>query len=94
MEPLAAELDALLQRYRRRAEQALAIKPLTSMIEEIARDLKIPVSEDGLTAAPDSAQMAADIQVPVHQPYDIDIVERIVQRYEKILELAARKGDQ
>ncbi len=59
------------------------------MIEEIARDLKIAVSDDGLTAAPDSAQMVADIQVPVHQAYDMDIVERIVQRYEKILEGAA-----
>ena len=31
--------------------------------------------------------MEAEIQVPVHQPYDMDIVERIVQRYEKILEM-------
>ncbi len=92
VEPLAAELDALLQRYRRRAEQARAIRPLTPMIEEIARDLKIAVSDDGLTAAPPGIE--ADILVPVHQPYDMDIVERIVQRYEKILELAARKGDQ
>jgi segregation and condensation protein B len=30
--------------------------------------------------------MEAEIQVPAHQPYDMDIVERIVQRYEKILE--------
>jgi segregation and condensation protein B len=45
------------------------------------------VQENGLTAAPDSAQMDAEILVPVHQPYDMDIVERIVQRYEKILEV-------
>jgi segregation and condensation protein B len=31
--------------------------------------------------------MEAEIQVPAHQPYDMDIVERIVQRYEKILEV-------
>jgi segregation and condensation protein B len=29
--------------------------------------------------------MEADILVPAHQPYDMDILERIVQRYEKIL---------
>jgi segregation and condensation protein B len=79
----------MLQKYRRRAEQARSIKPLTPMIEEIARDLKIAVSDDGLTVAPDSAGMEADILLPAHQPYDMDIVERIVQRYEKILEDAA-----
>jgi len=56
------------------------------MIEEIARDLRIAVQEDGLRAAPDSAKMDADIQVPAHQPYDMDILERVVQRYESILE--------
>jgi segregation and condensation protein B len=44
------------------------------------------VQEDGLRASPDSALMEAEIQVPAHQPYDMDIVERIVQRYENILE--------
>ena len=85
VEPLAAEVDFLLQRYRARAAVASPIKPLTPMIEDIARDLRITVQEDGLTVAPDSAGMEAGIQVPVHQPYDMDILERIVQRYEKIL---------
>lgn len=56
------------------------------MIEDIARDLRLDVQEDGLRAAPGYAQMEAEIQVPVHQPYDMDIVERIVERYEKILD--------
>ena len=60
---------------------------MTPMIEDIARDLRLMVGEDGPRAAPDSAQMEAEIQVPVHQPYDMDIVERIVQRYEKILDV-------
>ena len=34
--------------------------------------------------------MEAEIQVPVHQPYDMDIVERIVQRCEKILDWAKK----
>jgi segregation and condensation protein B len=86
VEPLAAEVDSLLKRFRKKAKTARAIKPLTPMIEEIARDLRLKVQEDGLRAAPDSAQLEAEIQVPAHQPYDTDIVERIVQRYEKILD--------
>jgi len=86
VEPLAAEVDFLLQRYRTRAAKAGPIQPLTPMIEEIARDLRIPIQEGGRTAAPESAGMEADIQVPVHQPYDLDILERIRQRCEKILE--------
>ena len=85
VEPLAAEVDSLLKRFRQRAKTARAIKPLTPMIEEMARDLRLVVQEDGLTVAPDSAGMEADIQVPAHQPYEMDILERIVQRYEKIL---------
>ncbi|MHB8120048.1 MAG: SMC-Scp complex subunit ScpB [Methanothrix sp.] len=85
VEPLAAEVDSLLKRFRQRAKTARPVKPLTPMIEEIARDLRLPVQEDGLSVAPDSAGMEADILVPAHQPYDMDILERIVQRYEKIL---------
>ena len=85
VEPLAAEIDSLLRRFRKRAKAARPIKPLTPMIEEIARDLHLAVQEDGVTAAPDSSGLDAEILVPVHQPYDMDILERIVQRCEKIL---------
>lgn len=85
VEPLAAEVDSLLKRFRQRAKTARPIRPLTPMIEEIARDLRLSVQEDGLSVAPNSAGMEADILVPAHQPYDMDILERIVQRYEKIL---------
>jgi len=85
VEPLAAEIDSLLKRFRQRAKAARAIKPLTPLIEEMARELRLVVQEDGLTVAPDSAGLEADILVPLHQSYDMDILERIVQRYEKIL---------
>lgn len=85
VEPLAAEIDSLLKRFRKRANAARPIKPLTPMIEEIARDLRLAVQEDGITAAPDSSGLEAEILVPAHQPYDMDILERIVQRCEKIL---------
>ena len=86
VEPLARELDRLLKRFRKKAKKSRPVKPLTPMIEDIARDLRLDVQEEGARAAPSSAQMEAEIQVPVHQPYDMDIVERIVERYEKILE--------
>jgi len=85
VEPLAAEIDSLLARLRQRAKAARPVRPLTPMIEELARDLRISIQEDGLSAAPDSAGIEAEILVPVHQPYDMDILERIVQRCEKIL---------
>jgi segregation and condensation protein B len=85
VEPLAAEVDRLLKKLRKRAKGAGAIKPLTPMIEDIARDLRLEVQEEGMRAAPSSAQIEAEIQVPVHQPYDMDIVERIVERCEKLL---------
>jgi segregation and condensation protein B len=85
IEPLAAEIDALLQQYRDSAKASRPIQPLTPMIEEIARDLRIPVSAEGITAVPDYAGLEGVIIVPTHQPYDMDILERIRQRYEKIL---------
>jgi segregation and condensation protein B len=85
IEPLAAEIDALLQQYRERAKASRPIRPLTLMIEEIARDLRVPISEDGVLAAPDYSGMEGEIMVPTHQPYDMDILERIKQRCEKIL---------
>ena len=63
------------------------------MIEDLARDLGIAVQEDGLTAAPDYAHLEAQIQVPTHQPYQMDIVDRIVQRCEKILGSVALNRD-
>lgn len=85
VEPLAAEIDSLLSRFRQRAAAARPVHPLTSMIEDLAQDLHLKIEEGGLTAAPDSAEREAEIQVPVHQSYDMDILERIVQRCEKIL---------
>ena len=90
IEELAAEIDELLQGYRVRASNVRAVKPLTQMIEDMARDLRIPVQEDGVTAAPDYANLEPSIIVPTHQPYEMDMVERIKQRYESLLAGLAR----
>jgi len=84
-EELFAEIDELLGRYRERARGAPSINPLTPMIGDIAEDLEIPVDDDGISAAPDYADMEAQIEVPTHQPYDMDILERVKQRYEALL---------
>ena len=83
---LLEEIDSLLAGYRQRALEASPISPLSPMIEEIALDLGIPVDEEGVSAAPDYAGIEAEIQVPTHQPYDMDILERIEERYEAVLE--------
>lgn len=85
IEQLAEEIDALLQGYRERAKSCRPVKPLTSMVDELARDLRMTVGDDGITVAPDYAEFDVEIKVPSHQPYDMDILERIVQRCEKIL---------
>ncbi len=85
-EELFAEIDELLDRYRERARGAPPINPLTPMIRDIADELEIPVNDDGITAAPDYAEMEAQIEVPTHQPYDMDILERVKQRYVALLD--------
>lgn len=85
IEELAAEIDGLLQNYREQARNVRAVKPLTPMIEDMARDLRIAVQEDGVSAVPDYSNMEASIIIPTHQPYELDIVERIKQRYEALL---------
>jgi segregation and condensation protein B len=82
---LHAEIDALLAGYRERAKGARPIRPLSPMVEEIVQDLGIPTDDNGITAAPAYRDLAAEIQVPTHQPYEMDIVERIRERYEAIL---------
>lgn len=85
IEELAAEIDGLIKEYRERAGNAKAVKPLTPMIEDMAKDLRIPVQDEGVTAGSDYANHPASIIVPTHQSYEIDILERVKQRYDALL---------
>jgi segregation and condensation protein B len=85
IEPLAAEIDALLRLYREEARAARSIHPLTAMIEDMAKDLHIPQEPKGVRVAPDYASCKAEVKLPTHQPYQIDILERVKQRYEALL---------
>jgi segregation and condensation protein B len=87
IELIADEINDLLLHYRERAIDAKPIKPLTPVAEEIAKDLRIPVHKNGILVATDSSGLDADIILPTHQAYDMDIIERIKQRYDKILSI-------
>ncbi|MHC1632047.1 MAG: hypothetical protein ACXQT4_07185 [Methanotrichaceae archaeon] len=82
---LLSEIDKLIAMYKDRTKSARAIKPLTPMIKQMVQDLDIPVNENGITAAPDYIKTDAQIQVPTHQPYDMDLIERIRERYDALL---------
>lgn len=90
VEALAEEIDALLKHYRQKAIRAKPVKPLSPMIEKLALDLRIAVREDGMTASPDHTDQEAEIKVPTHQSYDLDIVERLRQRCDKLIEGACQ----
>jgi segregation and condensation protein B len=83
--PLAAEIDKQLRLYREEARSSRSIYPLTVMVEDLARDLNIPQERGGIRVAPDYAILEAEIKLPTHQPYDMDILERVRQRYEALL---------
>ncbi len=85
IEPLIKEIDALLRRYREVAKTLKPIKPLTQIAREIADDLHLEISENGVTAASDYTGVRADIIIPTHQDYSMDIIERIKQRYDAVL---------
>lgn len=83
--PLAAEIDEQLRIYREEANSAPSIHPLTAMIVDMARDLHIPQDMAGVRVAPDYAFFEAEVILPTHQPYHLDILERVKQRYEAML---------
>lgn len=82
---LLEEIDRLTEGYRERAKDAKAVKPLTPMTEEIAQDMGITISEQGVSVALNSAGIKAQILIPAHQSYDLDIIDRIKERYEAFL---------
>lgn len=87
-EPLIAEIDGLLHRYRELAIGSSPVAPATQLVRDVAADLQIPVQDDGIPASTDNAPAEAEvnwIRIPAHQDYSMDIIERIVQRYEAMI---------
>jgi segregation and condensation protein B len=75
------------------------VKPATEMVARLIADMKLNVSHDGVLVAPDyglssegvDVSKGADILVPTHQNASDDIIERVCQRYDAILNGIAQK---
>ncbi|MDI9616693.1 MAG: SMC-Scp complex subunit ScpB [Methanothrix sp.] len=84
-EALIGEIDAALREYRDRSRGLGPVKPLTPIAREIALDMHLEIGE-GVTAAADYKGAGAEIVIPTHQDSHVDILERIRQRYDAMLE--------
>lgn len=85
-EALIEEIDATLKEYRDRARGLGPVNPMTPIAREIALDMHLDIGENGVTAASDYTGASAEIIIPTHQESHIDILERIKQRYDTMLE--------
>lgn len=93
-------IKKLKEQYLSRAMGVSArVKPGTDMVSRLITDMKLNVSAHGLLVAPDyglssegvDVSKDADILVPTHKNAPDNIVERVCQRYEAILNGIARK---
>ncbi len=101
------KINAAVENIRKLKEQYLSramgvsarVKPGTDMVSRLIADMKLNVSSDGMLVAPDyglssegvDVSKDADILVPTHQNAPDDIVERVCQRYDAILNGIAGK---
>lgn len=94
------KIRTLKSHYMSRAMGVSArVKPGTDMVSRLISDMKLNVSANGMLVAPDyglssegvDVSKDADILVPTHQNAPDNIVERICQRYEAILNGIAAK---
>ncbi len=88
-------LEELKERY---ASKALVIskrvQPATDMVARIVNDLRIGVSANGVLIAPDYETSSegvevgkdADILVPTHRKLEGDLIERVCQKYDAIID--------
>jgi segregation and condensation protein B len=79
-------------------EKAYAIEakvaPQTEMVSRIVGELRLGISSDGVKIAPDYGTSSkgeeigggADILIPTHKNAEVDIVKRICQRYDAVIE--------
>ncbi len=70
------------------------VAPQTEMVSHIINELKLGISGDGVKIAPDYGMSSegkeigggADILIPTHKNADMDVVKRICQRYDAVIE--------
>jgi len=73
--------------------------PMTEMIAKMANELKLAVSPDGVSIAPDYGISSkgeeigkAEILIPTHKNAEIDVLDRVCQRYDVLIEGLKKKG--
>ena len=88
-------LEELKEKY---ASKALVIskrvQPATDMVARIINDLRVGVSANGVLIAPDYETSSegvevgkdADILVPTHRKLEGDLIERVCQKYDAIID--------
>ena len=70
------------------------VQPATDMVARIVNDLRIGVSANGVLIAPDYETSSegvevgkdADILVPTHRKLEGDLIERVCQKYDAIID--------
>jgi segregation and condensation protein B len=70
------------------------VAPQTEMVSRIVNELRLGISSDGVKIAPDYGTSSegkeigggADILVPTHKNAEMDVVKRICQRYDAVIE--------
>lgn len=70
------------------------VAPQTEMISKMVNELRLGISSDGVRIAPDYGTssdgkeigIGADVLVPTHKNAEMDVVKRICQRYDALIE--------
>lgn len=70
------------------------VAPQTEMVSHIINELRLGISSDGVKIAPDYGTSSegkeigggADILIPTHKNAEVDVVKRICQRYDAVIE--------
>ena len=76
------------------------VAPQTEMVARIVNELRLGISSDGVKIAPDYGTSSkgeeigggADIMIPTHRNAEVDVVKRICQRYDAVIEGLKKKG--
>ncbi len=77
------------------------VAPQTEMVSRIVNELRLGISSDGVKIAPDYGTSSdgrdigggADLLVPTHKNAEVDVVKRICQRYDAVIEGLKKKKD-
>ncbi len=72
---------------------AVKVAPQTEMVSRMVSELRLGISWDGVKIAPDYGISSdgkeigqADILIPTHKNAEVDVVKRICQRYDAVIE--------